>query len=117
MARHQDLPKWLAAVHPRHQVPHHADIALASTVSILVLTTDLRGVIAFSSFGVLLYYGIANAAAFTQPSDQRRWPRGLQILGVAGCLLLTATLPWTSLLVGVAVLTVGLVARSSRHSR
>jgi basic amino acid/polyamine antiporter, APA family len=117
MARHQDLPKWLAAVHPRHQVPHHADIALASTVSILVLTTDLRGVIAFSSFGVLLYYGIANAAAFTQPSDQRRWPRGLQILGVAGCLLLTATLPWTSLLIGVGVLTVGLGARSLARRR
>ncbi len=117
MARHQDLPKWLAAVHPRHQVPHHADIALATTVSILVLTTDLRGVIAFSSFGVLLYYGIANAAAFTQPSDQRRWPRGLQILGVAGCLLLTATLPWTSLLIGVGVLTVGLGARSLARRR
>ena len=113
MARHHDLPPWLAAVHPRYHVPHHAEIALAVTVSVLVLITDLRGVIAFSSFGVLLYYGIANAAAFTQPPDQRRWPRGLQILGLVGCLVLAATLPWTSVLIGSAVLTFGLVARAA----
>ena len=76
MARNGDLPRWLAAVHPRFHVPHHAEIALAVVVGILVLTTDLRGVIGFSSFGVLLYYAVANAAAFTQPRDQRRWPRG-----------------------------------------
>ncbi|WP_433161997.1 APC family permease [Kribbella sp. CA-247076] len=65
MARNQDLPTWLAAVHPRFQVPHHAELALAVVVGVLVLTTDLRGVIGFSSFGVLLYYAIANASAFT----------------------------------------------------
>jgi len=72
MARHRDLPFWLSAVHPRHKVPHHAEIALAVVVSVLVLTTDLRGVIGFSSFGVLIYYGIANTAAFTQPPSDRR---------------------------------------------
>ena len=86
MARHRDLPGWLAAVHPRYRVPHHAEIALAVVVGVLVLTADLRGVIGFSSFGVLLYYAIANAAAFTQPADQRRWPRWLNVLGAAGCL-------------------------------
>ena len=70
MARHRDLPSWLAAVHPRYHVPHHAELALAVTVSVLVLITDLRGVIGFSSFGVLIYYAIANAAAFTQPPTQ-----------------------------------------------
>jgi basic amino acid/polyamine antiporter, APA family len=46
---------------------------------VLVLTLDLRGVIGFSSFGVLASDAIANAAAFTQPVDQR-WPRGLNAL-------------------------------------
>ena len=117
MARHHDLPGWLAGVHPRYRVPHHAEIALAITVSVLVLVTDLRGVIAFSSFGVLLYYGIANAAAFTQPPDQRRWPRGLQIVGLAGCLLLAGTLPFSAVLTGMAVLTVGLVGRAVTQQR
>ena len=67
MARNRDLPAWLAAVHPRHRVPHHAEIALGVVVCILVATVDLRGVIGFSSFGVLIYYAIANAAAYTLP--------------------------------------------------
>ncbi|MDQ0382945.1 APA family basic amino acid/polyamine antiporter [Amycolatopsis thermophila] len=121
MARHHDLPGWLAAVHPRYRVPHHAEIGLAVVVSIVVATVDLRGVIGFSSFGVLIYYAIANAAAFTQSGEQRRWPRWLNLLGVAGCLLLVATLPWQSVLAGVVMFALGLAGRAlvrtarSRH--
>jgi APA family basic amino acid/polyamine antiporter len=112
MARHRDLPHWLSAVHPRHRVPHHAEIAIAVVVSALVLTVDLRGVIGFSSFGVLVYYAIANAAAFTQPAADRRWPRWLNLLGTAGCLTLVATLPWQSVLAGLAMFAVGLTGRA-----
>jgi APA family basic amino acid/polyamine antiporter len=111
MARHRDLPGWLAAVHPRFQVPHHAEIALAVVVSVVVATVDLRGVIGFSSFGVLIYYAVANAAAFTQPPEQRRWPRWLNVLGAAGCVVLVATLPWQSVLAGLAMFAVGLAGR------
>jgi APA family basic amino acid/polyamine antiporter len=111
MARHRDLPGWLAAVHPRYRVPHHAEIALAVVVSALVLTVDLRGAIGFSSFGVLVYYTIANASAFTQPAADRRWPRWLNLLGVTGCLVLVATLPWQSVLTGLAVFATGLAGR------
>lgn len=111
MARHRDLPSWLTAVHPRYKVPHHAELALAVVVSVLVLTIDLRGVIGFSSFGVLIYYGIANAAAFTQPAADRRWPRWLNLLGVIGCLVLVATLPWQSVLAGLIMFAIGLLGR------
>jgi APA family basic amino acid/polyamine antiporter len=85
MARNDDLPRWLAAVHERHRVPHHAEITVAGLICVLILLTDLRGAIGFSSFGVLLYYLIANVAAYTQSSDRRRFPRILQLIGVAGC--------------------------------
>lgn len=111
MARNNDLPQWLSAVHPRYKVPHHAELALAAVVSVLVLTVDLRGVIGFSSFGVLIYYAIANASAFTQPAEQRRWPRWLNVLGVAGCVILTVTLPWQSVLAGTTFFALGLVGR------
>lgn len=111
MARNRDLPAWLAAVHPRFQVPHHAELTLAVIVTGLVLAADLRGVIGFSSFGVLIYYAIANAAAFTQPVGQRRWPRALQILGIIGCTGLVATLPWVSIVAGVAMFLLGLTGR------
>ncbi|WP_213451647.1 amino acid permease [Rhizomonospora bruguierae] len=86
MARNRGLPGWLAAVHPRYRVPHHAEVALAVLVGVVVATSDLRDVVGFSSFGVLIYYAISNAAAFTQPATQRRWPRALNVLDVLGCL-------------------------------
>jgi basic amino acid/polyamine antiporter, APA family len=111
MARNGDLPGWLAAVHPRYRVPHHAELALAVLVCALVLTTDLRGVIGFSSFAVLIYYAVANAAAFTQPARDRRWPRALNVLGAAGCVLLVATLPVPSALAGLIMFAAGLTGR------
>ena len=117
MARNHDLPAWLAAVHPRFQVPHHAEVALAVVVGVLVLTTDLRGVIGFSSFGVLLYYAIANAAAFTQPADQRRWPRAINVIGLIGCVVLAVTLPWTSAVVAAVLLALALIVRAVRTGR
>lgn len=109
MARHRDLPAWLAAVHPRYRVPHHAEIALGLLVCILVATVDLRGVIGFSSFGVLIYYAIANAAAYTLPASRRRL---LNVCGMAGCLLLVATLPWQSVVAGLGVFAIGVAGRA-----
>ena len=114
MARHDDLPRWLAAVHERHQVPHHAEVAVAALVCVLILFTDLRGVIGFSSFGVLLYYLIANVAAYTQRSERRRFPRLLQIIGVLGCGTLVLTLPLRAVLTGALVYVVGICYRAIR---
>lgn len=114
MAREGDLPRALAAVHPRFQVPHRAEVVLAAVVGVLVLTTDLRAALGFSSFGVLVYYAVANASAWTQPAEERRWPRGLQVTGLLGCLLLAGSLPRTSVVVGVVVLGAGVAARLSR---
>jgi APA family basic amino acid/polyamine antiporter len=115
MARGRDLPGWLAAVHPRFHVPHHAEVALALIVGALVLVVDLRGAIGFSSFGVLLYYLVANAAALTQTAGHRRFPRPLQVLGGLGCAVLVATLPPTAVAGGTGVLAAGVGLRLARH--
>ena len=117
MAREGDLPRWLAAVHPRYRVPHHAEVAVAVVVSVLAGVTDLRGAIAFSSFGVLLYYAVANASALTQPPEQRRYPRALAWTGLVGCVVLVATLPFGAVATGVAVFAVGVVLRWWRVRR
>jgi len=117
MAREGDLPRWLAAVHPRYRVPHHAEVAVAIVVSVLVGVTDLRGAIAFSSFGVLLYYAVANASALTQPPEQRRYPRALAWTGLVGCVVLVATLPFGAVAAGTAVFAVGVVLRWWRLRR
>jgi APA family basic amino acid/polyamine antiporter len=115
MARESDLPAPLAAVHPRRSVPHRAEIAVALVVVALVCTVDLRGVIGFSSFGVLLYYFVANLAAVGQPAAERRYPRVLQVLGMAGCAVLAATLPWESVVAGAGVVLVGVGYRWVRR--
>ncbi len=111
MAREGDLPRVLAAVHPRYRVPHRAELALGGVVIAVVLVADLRGAIAFSSFGVLLYYFVANLAAIGQDSSARRFPRWLQMLGMVGCLVLVVTLPPVGIAVGALVLAVGLAGR------
>jgi len=112
MARNGDLPRWLASVHPRYRVPGHAEIAVAAAVSVLVLTTDLRGAIGFSSFGVLTYYAIANAAAYTQPAERRRWPRVLNVAGFVACVALVAALPLSAVIAGLVVLAIGVSGRA-----
>lgn len=114
MARKHDLPGWLDAVHPKYRVPHHAEVAVAAIVCVLVLAVDLRGAIGFSSFGVLLYYFVANVAAWTQPHDQRRYPRVLQLVGAGACIMLVATLPVASVIGGVSVFAVGIAYRLIR---
>lgn len=109
MARNGDLPRWLAAVHPRFHVPHRAEVAVAVAVCALVLTVDLREAIGFSAFGVLLYYLVANLAALTQTGEHRIYPRALQVLGMVGCLALAVAVPAGALLGGVAVVVVGLL--------
>ncbi len=110
MARNADLPRWLASVHPEYRVPDHAELALGVVVSLLVLVTDLRGAIGFSSFGVLIYYAIANASAFTQTGAERRWPRILNVIGLIGCLVLVVTLPVQAVVAGAAMFGLGLAA-------
>ncbi|MBC9823471.1 APC family permease [Terrabacter sp. MAHUQ-38] len=112
MAREGDLPRPLAAVHERYAVPHVAEAVLAVLVCVLVVLTDLRGAIGFSSFGVLTYYAVANASALTQDPAHRRYPRVVAVVGLAGCVVLAFAVPATSLLAGLVVLVVGLLGRA-----
>ncbi|WP_455904479.1 APC family permease [Microbacterium sp.] len=114
MAREQDLPRFLAKVDERWQVPRRAEITIALIIVGIVVVADLRDAIGFSSFGVLLYYLIANAAAFRQQAAARRYPRALQVIGVLGCLLLVNTLPVVASAIGTAVVLVGVLYRMTR---
>jgi basic amino acid/polyamine antiporter, APA family len=114
MAANHDLPSTLAAVHPRYRVPHRAELAVAGLVAVALLAVDLRGAIGFSSTLVLVYYALANAAAWTLGPGGRRWRAGA---GLAGCLLLAASLPAASVLAGGAVLGAGAAAWAVRAAR
>jgi APA family basic amino acid/polyamine antiporter len=115
MASNGELPRWLDAVHPRHRVRHHAELAVGGIVSAVVLVADLRGAIGFSSFAVLTYCAIANASAWTLPPEHRRWPRWLAAVGSVGCVVLAFTLPTASIVLGAAVLVAGALLWTARR--
>jgi APA family basic amino acid/polyamine antiporter len=114
MARDGELPHPLTRVHPRFGVPHVAELTVGAAVVVLVLVADLRGAIGFSSFGVLLYYLVANWSALTQPAAERLVPRWLSWAGAIGCVLLVVTLPVASIAAGVVVFAVGAAVRGIR---
>ncbi|APE38053.1 transporter [Nocardia mangyaensis] len=107
MARDRHLPHALAAVHPRFAVPHRAEITVGVIVAVAAAVADLRAAIGFSSFGVLLYYAVANASAWTLTPAEGRPARVIPAFGLFGCLVLACTLPMTSVLAGSAVVLIG----------
>ncbi|NUQ95119.1 MAG: amino acid permease [Streptomyces sp.] len=113
MARDRHLPGALSAVHQRFQVPHRAELTVGAVVAALAATVDVRGAIGFSSFGVLAYYAVANASAWTLGSATRA--RLLPAVGLLGCVVLAFSLPAVSVVVGAAVLAVGVGAYGVRR--
>ncbi|WP_410574994.1 APC family permease [Amycolatopsis sp. cmx-4-61] len=111
MSRDGHLPRFLAAVHPRYRVPHRAELAVGLVVAVLAATIDLRAAIGFSSFAVLTYYAIANAAALTLKGKVRA------ALGLAGCVVLAFSLPLPSVLAGGTALLLGVLAYGVRRTR
>lgn len=117
MAREAELPRWLSAIHPRFKVPHRAETVLAAVICLIMSVADLRGAIGFSSSGVLIYYVIANLAAFTQTGENRRYPKALQAVGALACVLLVATLPVESVIAGLVMFGAGTLYRVLRLRR
>jgi APA family basic amino acid/polyamine antiporter len=117
MARGGDFPKVLGRIHERARVPRVAAIVLGCLVALLVTAVDVRAAIGVSSFGVLLYYLVANISALHQAKQHRRYPRAIQVAGAVGCAALAATLPWGAILGACVVVAAGLVYRTVRLAR
>lgn len=121
MAANRDLPQWFSAVHPVHKVPHRAELAVGIIIALVVGVADLRSAIGFSSFAILVYYAIANVAAWTLKPEQRRWPRWMSVAGVFFCGIVAINLPLMSVVGGIVLFGLGLLIyfmshRDSRHS-
>ncbi|GHE39567.1 APC family permease [Streptomyces sp. OfavH-34-F] len=116
MARDRHLPHALAAVHPKFKVPHRAELVVGAVVAVVAATVDVRGAIGFSSFGVLAYYAVANASAWTLSPGEGRPARVIPAVGLAGCIVLAFALPVSSVIWGAAVLVFGAAAYGVRRT-
>jgi basic amino acid/polyamine antiporter, APA family len=112
MARRRDLPGPLDAISARG-TPWRADLAVAAVVTGLVLVLRPDSAVGLSAFAVLLYYAVANTAALRLAAAERRWPRWTAYVGLAGCLVLAATLPPRAALTGGLALAAALGGRAA----
>lgn len=117
MADGGDLPRPLAAVHPRRRVPHRATVVVGAVVAVTACWVDVRAAIGFSSCCVLVYYAVANAAALTLPRGTTRGPPALAWLGLLGCVGIALHLPRDAVLAGFAVLVTGIAVRTWAQRR
>lgn len=111
MARERDLPPALAFISGRTHAPVVAEATFAVFAIVGILVLDPARLVGFSSCAVLVYYAIAHLSAIRQPAEERWLPRILQVVGMAGCLVLAFTLPWQAIVFAAGVLVVGLGVR------
>jgi APA family basic amino acid/polyamine antiporter len=78
----------------------------------LVVMGNLPQIAATASFTILLYYSVANLAAWRLPKEQRRFPRAVQVIGLVFCISMALALDWQVILTGLGVLLIGFILRA-----
>lgn len=111
MARRNDLPGFLQAVHPKFGVPHWGILLTGGIIILLAVFGTLQFVVAAASFTILLYYSIANIAAMKMPKAERMFPNWVPVAGLLACLAMAASLRFETIVAGLVLLAVGFVWR------
>lgn len=111
MARDGDLPRLFGHTRRSRHVPWPAVAAAGAVVVLLVLTASLAMLLGLACFALLLHAALANLCGYAL--EQRRWyiPRAVNLVGLAGALIMALSLPPLSILLMLVVLGFGLVVR------
>jgi basic amino acid/polyamine antiporter, APA family len=107
MGRNRDLPAFLSKLHPRRQTPYIAILAFGLLMAAFALTLDVLKAVAISNFGSLVYYMISNLAAIRNAKPMRS--KALPTIALASCASLLAFLTFEAWVLGVVVLSIGVV--------
>jgi len=111
MARRGDLPPALSRVEERSGAPVRAVLLVGAGAALAAAFGTLRWIVPAASFAILLYYAVANLAALRMPREARLYPNAVAAVGLAGCLVLAASLAPVTIGVGLAVLAAGFIVR------
>jgi basic amino acid/polyamine antiporter, APA family len=82
MAREGELPRALSAVHGSHGTPYYSTWVAGGLMAVLVLLVDLEKVVAVSTFSLLFYYAVANAAALRLRPESRLYHPVIPVAGI-----------------------------------
>ena len=111
MGRQGDAPAILSRIN-RQNEPLIATLCVGSGIALIALFGGLANIWSFSAFTVLIYYAITNLAALQLSDEERLYPRFVSWLGLVGCLGLSVWISPRAILIGSAILLVGLGLRA-----
>jgi len=112
MARRKDLPQALSSINMKFGTPHVSIWTIGSAMALLVLLADLTSIVVVSTFALLFWYVLVNAAALKLKQQEMKRMGLLSMLGLAACsmllivVLFIAPAAWIA---GVVCLVIGAV--------
>jgi len=109
MSRKGDLPAFLNRIHPHFSTPHYAIWITGAFTITAILLADLALVVTVSTFAMLIFYLIANIAAFRIPSEYQQYPAIVPVIGAVSCIGLIGFLTINSWIIGTIGVIVGMV--------
>ena len=109
MSRTGDLPAFLKRIHPGFSTPHYAILISGACMIVAILLADLTLVVAVSTFAMLIFYLIANIAAFRIPLKYRQYTPIVPVIGAVSCLGLIGFLTINSWIIGIIGLALGII--------
>ena len=112
MGREGDAPAALANLDGRRE-PRIATLCVGGVIVLITLFGGLANIWSFSAFAVLVYYAITNLAALQLRDEDRLYPRIISIFGLVGCLGLSVWVTPRAIVVGVAILLIGIGLRAT----
>ena len=115
MGRRHDLPPVFQKIHPKYKVPHLGIIVTGAIIFILTMAGTFEFIVRAASFTILLYYSITNISAFRQPQKEQLYGKAVPVLGLAGCLAMSVSLPLNVISAGIGLLAAGFAVRFFLH--
>ena len=111
MGRRGDLPARFEQVNSTTQVPVMGILFTGVVILLITLFGTFEFVVRSATFTILLYYSITNIAAIRQPKTEQIFGKVIPWLGLAGCLLMSVSLPGEVIISGLLLLAVGFLFR------
>lgn len=116
MGRRNDLPPVFQKIHKRYRVPHIGIFITGSIILLLSLFGSFEFIVQAATFTILLYYSITNIAALRQPQKDQMFSKLIPIGGLAGCLVMSVSLPVNVIFSGIGLLLIGFICRFILHT-
>lgn len=117
MGRRDDIPRSVASIGSKTNVPWVATLAVAAIIGGLVMVGDIRVTWSFSAFTVLIYYAMTNLCALRLQQSERLFPTWLAYAGLIACGFLAFWVDQEIWLAGLALIGVGFAVRVANKWR